>query len=619
MKIDELNKDGSIIEWLTIFETRNASENTISNYLLGMQFYTDCLQKTPTELIEEARAEYRAGLLSDETKINSYLIKFLKYLKEKKLAPLTIRTYFNGIKSFYIYNEIEIPPLVNMIDELKKDEYIIEWLDAFTARNASENTVSNYLFGMQFYTDCLQKTPTELIEEARAEYRAGLLPGERKVKKYLIKFLKYLQEKKLASMTIRGYFNGVKNFYNYHDIEIPPSVKRSVAKSVTLEENKPIPSKEDLQEVLKVCDPLERAILLVGVSSGLSGEDIVNLKVKNFLKGYDQKTEITTLPLRRIKTKVDFITFLSPESSRAIQDYINYRQRSLKIGGDRRKSTIDKQKVYSNDDYLFIGRSIPNSFLITRDDNERKLEERGLVELYRKLSEKAQKSTKKGSWNLIRSHKMRSYFSSTLKGKGCDFFHVEFWLGHKLDNTKSAYFLGNPEERDIYEKYVPYLTIQKEEDIAVNPIFLKEVSYRHAIETELARTSIERSELQELKEKAEKENFALTRVIEDTAQETKTARVEVRDIREQLEKANVEKAEMEARLKVEMKSQVEMVKVEVLSQLSFPALLKTLSDPNSEHYDPQRALKMTSGNVEMIKQVAKIDEKYLYEMKRKKR
>jgi len=48
---------------------------------------------------------------------------------------------------------------------------------------------------------------------------------------------------------------------------------------------------------------------------------------------------------------------------------------------------------------------------------------------------------------------------------------------------------------------VSYLTIQKEEDITVNPIFKKEVSYRQALESELARTSVERSELQEVKVK----------------------------------------------------------------------------------------------------------------------
>jgi integrase len=115
--------------------------------------------------------------------------------------------------------------------------------------------------------------------------------------------------------------------------------------------------------VLKVCDPLERAILLVGASSGLPCEDIINLKVRNFKDGYESKTEITTMPLRRIKTKVDFITFLTPEASRAVWDYLEFRDRTIKTGNEERQPVLDKQKVYSNEDYLFIGCHIPDSFL----------------------------------------------------------------------------------------------------------------------------------------------------------------------------------------------------------------------------------------------------------------
>ena len=61
------------------------------------------------------------------------------------------------------------------IDELKKDDFIIEWLDALDANGASDKTKRNYLLGMQSYTDCVQKSPSELILEVEAEIRAGLL------------------------------------------------------------------------------------------------------------------------------------------------------------------------------------------------------------------------------------------------------------------------------------------------------------------------------------------------------------------------------------------------------------------------------------------------------------
>jgi hypothetical protein len=51
----------------------------------------------------------------------------------------------------------------------------------------------------------------------------------------------------------------VKSFYQAFDVEIP---KLRGDKANPLKKHKQIPTKEDLQEVLKVCDPIEKAILL---------------------------------------------------------------------------------------------------------------------------------------------------------------------------------------------------------------------------------------------------------------------------------------------------------------------------------------------------------------------
>ena len=73
-----------------------------------------------------------------------------------------------------------------------------------------------------------------------------------------------------------------------------------------------------------MADPLEIAVVLVGLSSGLGSNEIINLKVGNFKDRYDSTTGITTLKLRRGKTKVDFITFLTPETSQAVIDLFRF-------------------------------------------------------------------------------------------------------------------------------------------------------------------------------------------------------------------------------------------------------------------------------------------------------
>ena|SRR5665647_1192724 len=93
MKVNELKEDTFIIEWL---EALNATDNTERNYLQGMQFYTEWIKKTPEELILEAEAEIKSGLLGREKSLKKRLVGFRKQLQDKALAPMTVRTHLRA-------------------------------------------------------------------------------------------------------------------------------------------------------------------------------------------------------------------------------------------------------------------------------------------------------------------------------------------------------------------------------------------------------------------------------------------------------------------------------------------------------------------------------------------
>jgi integrase len=380
--------------------------------------------------------------------------------------------------------------------ELKNDPIIIEWMEII---NPKKSTEYNYIRAMDIYSEHIGKSPSQLIMEAEKEIRAGLLPRERTVKHNLIRFRRYLQDKKLSPLSVKSYMTRITNFYKAFDIEIP-KIPKSERKAQPLPENYDIPTKEDLQEVLKVCDLMEKAIVLVGASSGLSAQEIVNLKVKDFTKGYDPVTEVTTLKLRREKVGFDFITFLSPEASRAVKEYLEYRNRKLKTGDRCRINQIKKLNVTNENGYLFVVRLIPTEYLKTGNEELRKIKVRSLLKTYRTISEKARKNTPKGNWNLIRSHNVRKYFNSAMLNAGADSFHVEFFMGHTLDDTKAAYFRANPEKlRALYQNYIPYLTVQKEADVSESPEYLRIKQENQILQAETARHVVERSELQELR------------------------------------------------------------------------------------------------------------------------
>jgi integrase len=388
------------------------------------------------------------------------------------------------------------------VNDLLQDEKVIEWLEIL---NAHESTMKAYLQAMRDFTNVTSKTPSDLILEARDEVQNGIPKGERKLKGYFIKYRKYLQDKQLADTTISNRITGAKSFYKLFDIDIPilPQHGRK-ARPKPKKENRVIPTKEDIRDVLKLCDPLEKAILLVGISSGLSSNEIRQLKYQDFRKGYDQKTGITTLDLRRGKTGVDFITYTTPETSHAILDYLEFRGRELKFTTQRRLRQLEKQRL-DKDGYLFIVRSVPDSYLETRNEEERKLNDDNIIKIYRSLSEKSKKNTKSGAWNIIRSHNSRKLFNSWLINNGCNPFYVNYWMGHEAGDTTNAYFIPEPSKlKEIYAQYIPFLTIEKALDPEQHPDFIRLKKESETYARAAANATVERSELIELKNEIQK-------------------------------------------------------------------------------------------------------------------
>ncbi|MGA9187878.1 MAG: tyrosine-type recombinase/integrase [Methanosarcina sp.] len=383
------------------------------------------------------------------------------------------------------------------VTKLRENPFVSEWLDNL---NASANTEDTYLQGMQAYLNFTQMTPEELIHEAEEEIVKGILPRHRQIKKHLIGFRKHLQNKDLADFSVRSRLTGVRSFYISFEIELP-KLQGEGRHAKVIEDNSLVPTKAELQEVLRVCDPLERSILLVGVSSGLASNELRSLKVKQFRDGYDSVTGITTLKLVREKTNVAFCTFLSAEATKAVNEYLDFRNRDIKAATARRKQQLEKQRIVGNDGYLFILRQVPPKYIKTGDEELRKLTENAVQKLYRAISDKAQKNTKEGCYNVIRSHTMRKYFNSVLLNNGCDSFHTEFFMGHKLDQTRSAYFLASPDKlREIYKQYMPFLTIQKELDISESPEYLAIKKENEILRAETERHVVTRHDFQDIRD-----------------------------------------------------------------------------------------------------------------------
>lgn len=395
-------------------------------------------------------------------------------------------------------------------EELRKDPVISQWLDTIRKK---PRTVKGYLMGLQKYLEFTGCTPEELLTEAEEEAAKQVVMRKRKLLARLLAFRKYLEEDTdYAPTSKRNYMNAVYSFYRASYVEVPKLMGSQHAEPT--ERNTRSLTKDDIRDVLKVADVLEKAIVLVGVSSGLAEADIINLKVSDFKNGYDPEIGITTLKLVRIKTGIRFVTFLTPEATNAVLDYLSFRNRVPKKGMNPvRRNQLEKQRVTRDEGYLFVLRNVSDEYLEMpyeidtqwwAREEMRKYDDNAFTKLYSRLSEKAQKCNPDG-WNTVRSHNMRKYFNSALINAGFDFFFVDHMLGHKADAVDRAYYWHDAEQlKDLYKKCVPYLTIQKPLDVVESPEYQQIKQENQILQAETARHVVERSELQELRAEMKK-------------------------------------------------------------------------------------------------------------------
>ncbi|AGB49474.1 site-specific recombinase XerD [Methanomethylovorans hollandica DSM 15978] len=341
--------------------------------------------------------------------------------------------------------------------ELAEDLAVQEWKRSISP---APTTWASYCQILLQYCRWTQKTPSEMLEEAERERNL-----QRRLQTHraeLLRYKEYLEEQGKAPKTVRKFIDVMRSFYNTFDINVNVGkLKRAAPR----EEHTKIPSIEDIRKVLEVVGPLERALLLVGCSSGLGANEITNLKISQFREGYDSETGLAMLYIRREKAQYDHVTFLSPEASRAVQQYLAWRD-VPPISKNKDVVAAYQKRRTTDDGYLFVKGHIPAAYLETQDEELRKYSRTSFAEVYREMQHIIESKKGAGQWGLIRSHNMRKVFYSALINAGCDSMIAEYFMGHTLDATRTAYFRASPDKlRDLYIQYVPALTIQEAVDL----------------------------------------------------------------------------------------------------------------------------------------------------------
>ncbi|MGB9937292.1 MAG: tyrosine-type recombinase/integrase [Methanobacterium sp.] len=287
--------------------------------------------------------------------------------------------------------------------------------------------------------------PEEMLENAFEEEEARLPKWKKSIVKWFKEYEDYIKANKLSKSTRKIKIASVKAFFHYYEMDTPKIRDRN-SSLVDHPNKRDGLTKADIRKMLDGCKTLKmKAIILTGVSSGLSSADIANLKVKDFRKGikkvYDRSTkrELTICRLSffrfgREKTKVLFTTFISEEAVKAIEEYLKLERENPK----------DNEALFCR----------------TRKDKNH-MTAAGIQVSYMRLNGYIGWKNKKGKFRKGTSHMIRKYFNTQMIIAGMPEEIREHLMAHKLrDKVKDAYFLENPDElMQVYIKYVDRVTI----------------------------------------------------------------------------------------------------------------------------------------------------------------
>ena len=274
----------------------------------------------------------------------------------------------------------------------------------------------------------------------------------------LSEYSAYLRNYGISTYTLKERVVTVKNFLEYHDIDISPrKFKLKVKLPKTIRKNKEALSKEDIIDILNACSDIRLKTYVMflaaggfraveGLSVRIKDLDIESSPVKVFIRG-----EYT-------KTKTDRIVFLTDEIVQQLKLWLNYKYRTRRVcykderkerGGGKIITEYRTPQKDDNDLIFAVQQSkikpYPNSLYTN------------LVRSFAKTLDRMGKGAKEdGNPNRrqITLHSFRRFVKTTISDLGYADYS-EYFIGHSV----STYWRKKESEKaELFHKIEPYLT-----------------------------------------------------------------------------------------------------------------------------------------------------------------
>ena len=263
----------------------------------------------------------------------------------------------------------------------------------------------------------------------------------------------YLSNHIVSNLTLKQRVVTIKNFFEYCDIDISPRrFKLKVKLPKVVRKKKEALSKEDIIEILNVCDNIRlRTYVMLLAATGMRAVEALSIRIMDL--DFDSTPHRLFVRGEYTKTKMDRIIFLTEEISQQLKSWLEYKYRTRRVCHQDRLTGKTITELRTPD------RKNTDLVLAVYQDKKMANPEFIYGDLRGSFARTLDRSGK-GTWEddkrrrKITLHSFRRYTKTTISDLGYAEFS-EWFIGH----SGSTYWTKKDSEKaEIFRKVQPYLT-----------------------------------------------------------------------------------------------------------------------------------------------------------------
>jgi integrase len=325
----------------------------------------------------------------------------------------------------------------------------------------SKQTADKYRINFKYFLDYIHIYDHDVLLDL----------GKEAIQELVIKYAMSLRDnpdKKYARGTVSTRIAPLFYFFENNDIELNRrKIKRYYPSDESVNDDRPY-TVEEKSRMLSVCDLRTKAMILLMASSGVRVGSLHTMIMSDLTPLQFGISKLYKVQVYG-RTRARHITFMTPEATKAIDEYLEYRKR---CGEELKDKSPLFRKHFNKDDQIRM--NLPKF-----------MSEAAVIKsLVTCLNRSGVKTSE-----AMRTHAFRKGFKSICEQSGMKSINVEMLLGHDIGVSGHYY---RPADSDILEDYMTHaadaLTISNEHRLK-NQMQQQEI--RHTEEWNALRAQIE--------------------------------------------------------------------------------------------------------------------------------